>query len=349
MIARSNPRLVRFVFSALSWPHDPLFKTLNRVQALLPNIMALSLIPQDVNVVARWALVDPASPGPLRETLRLTLKEHGLSLPLVLKPDVGERGHGVHIVRTQQQLLEAATHYPAAFIVQEFVPGEEFGLFYVRQPHEATGMLFSVTRKVLIHVIGNGKHTLERLILDDPRAVCMAPTFLKRHTARLDWVPEMGEKVTLVNVGTHARGALFLNGEELITPTLQAAVDAFAGRMPGFYFGRFDVRVPSVDHLCRGDDLKILEVNGVSSEATHIYDPSGTHREAIRTLSEQWRLAFEIGRANMELGANPTSLRRLLRLIMTWKVWPSFRPDTRAPAEWSMRVEHNLSPNAKAE
>ncbi|MGB1376112.1 MAG: hypothetical protein ACPG8N_10370, partial [Rhodothermales bacterium] len=268
---------------------------------------------------------------------------------LVLKPDVGERGHGVHIVRTQQQLLEAATHYPAAFIVQEFVPGEEFGLFYVRQPHEATGMLFSVTRKVLIHVIGNGKHTLERLILDDPRAVCMAPTFLKRHTARLDWVPEMGEKVTLVNVGTHARGALFLNGEELITPTLQAAVDAFAGRMPGFYFGRFDVRVPSVDHLCRGDDLKILEVNGVSSEATHIYDPSGTHREAIRTLSEQWRLAFEIGRANMELGANPTSLRRLLRLIMTWKVWPSFRPDTRAPAEWSMRAEHNLSPNAKAE
>lgn len=153
------------VFSALSWPHDPVFKTLNRVQALLPNIMALSLIPQDVNVVARWALVDPASPGPLRETLRLTLKEHGLSLPLVLKPDVGERGHGVHIVRTQQQLLEAATHYPAAFIVQEFVPGEEFGLFYVRQPHEATGMLFSVTRKVLIHVIGNGKHTLERLIL----------------------------------------------------------------------------------------------------------------------------------------------------------------------------------------
>ncbi|MGB1050149.1 MAG: hypothetical protein ACPG3U_10760, partial [Rhodothermales bacterium] len=94
---------------------------------------------------------------------------------------------------------------------------------------------------------------------------------------------------------------------------------------------------------------KILEVNGVSSEATHIYDPSGTHREAIRTLSEQWRLAFEIGRANMELGANPTSLRRLLRLIMTWKVWPSFRPDTRAPAEWSMRAEHNLSPNAKAE
>lgn len=238
---------------------------------------------------------------------------------------------------------------PAGFLIQEFVPGEEFGLFYVRHPSKSSGMLFSVTEKVLVEVRGNGDHTLERLILDDDRAVCMAPTFLKRHTTRLDSVPEKGEQVRLVNVGTHARGALFLDATSLITPELEEAVDAFASRMPGFHFGRFDIRVPSRDHLRRGEGIKVLEVNGVSSEATHIYDPNASRRDAIRTLGEQWRLAFEIGRANMELGDVPTSLGRLLQLIWTWKVRPAFRPDTRAAAEWSVHSGGMRSPDSRAE
>lgn len=310
---------------------------------------ALSLIPAESGAVARWIRVDPESSDLTPDGLMSLLEQHHLSLPLVLKPDVGERGHGVHIVRSMEALLEAAAHYPAAFLIQEFVSGEEFGLFYVRHPSESSGMLFSVTEKILIHVRGNGKDSLERLILDDDRAVCMAPTFLKRHTARLDWIPTDGERVNLVNVGTHARGALFQDGSDLITPELEAAVDAFASRMPGFHFGRFDVRVPSRDQLSHGTGIKILEVNGVSSEATHIYDPSASRREAIRTLGEQWRLAFEIGRANMELGARPTPLRRLLSLIWTWKVRPTFRPDTRAVAEWGLRASGTRSSDLRSE
>jgi hypothetical protein len=34
----------------------------------------------------------------------------------------------------------------------------------------------------------------------------------------------------------------------------------------------------------------------------HSDDSDASRRVAIRTLGEQWRFAFEIGRANMELG-----------------------------------------------
>ncbi len=302
---------------------------------------ALSLIPDDADVVARWTCIRPLPDQDLEAIVRQEMANAGLELPLVLKPDVGERGHAVHIVRTEAELDQAIHHYPDAFLIQEYVAGEEFGLFYVRHPAEPNGTLFSITHKQLISVRGNGSDTLERLILDDERAVCMAPTFLKRHSARLDQIPADGERVPLVRVGTHARGALFTDGAELISPELEEAIDVFASRMPGFFFGRFDVRVPTAEHLRRGEGIRILEVNGVSSEATHVYDPSMPRKAAVATLAEQWRLAFEIGRANAELGARVTTVSELMRLIFQWKIRPSFRPDTRDAAEWSLRDATN--------
>src|SRR3546814_11492466 len=70
--------------------------------------------------------------------------------------------------------------------------------------------------------------------------------------------------------------------------------------MPEFYFGRFDVRFRSVEALGRGEDFQILEVNGASAEAIHIWDPEHTVRETYRVLFEQFRLLSEIGAGNRD-------------------------------------------------
>lgn len=59
-------------------------------------------------------------------------------------------------------------------IIQEYIPGCEFGVFYYRRPDEQHGRIFSITEKRFPEVIGDGARNLERLILDDERAVCMA-------------------------------------------------------------------------------------------------------------------------------------------------------------------------------
>ena len=46
-----------------------------------------------------------------------------------------------------------------------------------------------------------------------------------------------------------------------------------------------------------GRNMKILELNGVTSEATHIYDPKFSLLDAYRVLFQQWRIAFEIGQS----------------------------------------------------
>lgn len=239
---------------------------------------------------------------------------------VVLKPDAGQRGSGVALLEDPVALRARARDLGHDAILQECVGGEEFGVFYVREPGSVEGRIFGVTTKVLPTVTGDGRRTCEELLLDDERACAMHATYLEELGGGADDVPGPGEIVQLVEVGTHARGAIFLDGAHLITPELEAAVERIASRYEGFHFGRFDLRAPSADHLARGDDLKVIELNGVTSEATRIYDPKHSIAGAYRILFEQWEIAYKIGTANAAAGASTTSLPGILRAWMAYRL-----------------------------
>ncbi len=143
----------------------------------------------------------------------------------------------------------------------------------------------------------------------------MAPLYLAKNVDRMDDVPASGERIRLVEVGNHCRGTVFRDGRSLVTAELLDRVEVIARSFPGFFFGRFDVRVPSREDFRAGRGLRILEINGVTSEATHIYEPGSSLFAAYRTLFAQWRLAFEIGAENAARGAHVTRLRELLHLL----------------------------------
>lgn len=239
--------------------------------------------------------------------------------PVILKPDVGERGVGVAILKTDRDarayFLKSLDH----IIVQQYVKGLEFGIFYYRFPEEETGHIYSITDKRFIAVSGDGEKTVEQLILDDPRAVAMAPFFIKKHAGRLFDVLSPKTFLTLAEIGTHSRGCLFLDGTRLATPELTAAIDRISQAYPGFYFGRYDVRVPSVRHLQRGEGIRVIELNGITSEATNIYDPKNSLFEAYRILFRQWDLASEIARQNRKSGIEPAPLRHVIRQCMDYR------------------------------
>jgi hypothetical protein len=238
-----------------------------------------------------------------------------LDYPVIVKPDVGERGSGVVFARSRDALVAALAATAADSIVQEVALGPEFGIFYVREPGARRGRIFSITEKILPVVTGDGVRTLEELILDDERAVCMARVHFARFADRLEEVPAAGAEIRLVDVGTHSRGAIFRDAAWARTPALEEAVDAISRRYDGFFFGRYDVRVASHADLLAGRGLKIVELNGLTAEATHIYHPGSSLCAAYRVLFEQWRIAFAIGAANRAHGHQPTPLRELARLV----------------------------------
>lgn len=222
------------------------------------------------------------------------------SFPVVLKPDIGERGKGVAVVRSREELEGYLRTAQGPTILQEYVPGVEFGVFYCAFPGASRGQIFSITAKTFPVLYGDGRRTVEELILADGRAVCLAARY--RTTCRRDpaSIPTPGEPVQLCEIGSHSRGSIFLDAGHLLTPELEAEVDRVSRSHPGFYFGRYDMRSESIEAFQRGE-FTILELNGVTSEATHIYDPSISVIEAYRVLAKQWSLAFAIGAENRRL------------------------------------------------
>ena len=173
----------------------------------------------------RQAGLNPAA-LPLADKLRVArefIEREGLDWPVVLKPDAGQRGSGVAVVRSQDEVEAYLGAIRADAVIQEHCAGEEFGVFYYRYPDAERGEIFAVTTKHFPEVVGDGRSTLERLILADDRAVCLARLFLERHAGRLWDVPAAGVRVRLGEIGNHCRGAVFRDGTALASEGMRAA------------------------------------------------------------------------------------------------------------------------------
>ncbi len=92
-------------------------------------------------------------------------------------------------------------------------------------------------------------------------------------------------------------------------------IERIARTFDGFYFGRFDLRCPDEDALKRGEGIRLIELNGVTSEATHIYHPHTPLLAGYRTLISQWRHAYDIGIANAENGARLSTWGELFTML----------------------------------
>ncbi|PWC34485.1 hypothetical protein TSO352_19145 [Azospirillum sp. TSO35-2] len=239
----------------------------------------------------------------------------GIAFPLVAKPDIGWRGIGVRLVRDADDLMAYLGGFPAdaCLILQEHVEyAGEAGIFYVRKPGERHGRIFSMTFRYYPHVVGDGRSTLRQLIAADPRASWKADLHHEALADRLDRVPPAGETVRLSLVGSSRVGGLYKDACGHVTATLTARFDEIADTMPGFHFGRFDVRFESVERLGLGEGFRIIEVNGAGAEAIHMWDPEFRLGDAYTTLFQQQALMFEVADANRARGAKPLTAWELV-------------------------------------
>src|SRR5262249_50939135 len=88
-----------------------------------------------------------AAEAPDRRAARADAFARRAGFPVVLKPDVGERGAGVQYARSPAQLERAARALATDTLLQQYASGVEVGIFYVRHPDEARGRILSLTEK----------------------------------------------------------------------------------------------------------------------------------------------------------------------------------------------------------
>ncbi|GAA4415760.1 D-alanine--D-alanine ligase [Nibrella viscosa] len=239
----------------------------------------------------------------------------GITFPIIIKPNVGERGRGVEKITSPHDLQAYWQRNQADCLVQEYVDSPlELGVFYYRYPGQATGVISSIVRKEFLSVTGDGRSTLLDLILQNERARLQLPRLQAQYRADLHQLIPAGQKRELVPIGNHSRGTKFLNGNHLINEQLTAVFARISQSIDGFYYGRYDLRCRSLADLYAGRGIRILELNGAGAEPAHIYQPGFSLLEAYRVLFHHWRVLYEISRENHRLGTPYPGLKEAIRL-----------------------------------
>ncbi len=225
----------------------------------------------------------------------------GNTFPVILKPDVGERGLNVCKIKDISELHKQIKAINGNVILQEYIdyPLELSVLCYI---HPTTGDrdLTSLCVKELLSVTGDGISTLDQLIDNHPRAILQR----KRLSTFIDlaYVPAAGQDFILGPIGNHSRGTKFLNANHLIDQKLKDLFVGILDNMEGIQFGRFDLRTTSIEDLREGRNFSIIEFNGVNSEPLHIYDPGYPLWRTYYDLWKQWVLLRRIAIAQKKKG-----------------------------------------------
>ena len=243
------------------------------------------------------------------ESITVRMQEARLNFPVVVKPDVGERGFKVALIRSKEELQHYIANNDDRLIIQEYIDlPMEAGIFYYRMPNEDKGTVSSVVLKGMLTVTGDGDSSIRGLMLKSERARLQISRLSAADNVDLTYVPEKDENVILEPIGNHNRGTTFLDGNHLINQQLIDVIDGISKNVDGFFYGRYDLRCKDEQALYNGD-IKVMELNGSASEPAHIYAPGFPLLEGYRILYHHWRILYKISRMNHKNGEPYMSFR----------------------------------------
>tara|TARA_R110001592_G_scaffold63512_2_gene194431 strand:+ start:13205 stop:14206 length:1002 start_codon:yes stop_codon:yes gene_type:complete len=254
----------------------------------------MQLIPEKYSPITVFHKADSS----IIETIK-KVNECSISYPLIAKPDIGFRGLLVKKIRTEKELKKYLEKYPIDILIQEFLTEKkECGIFYLRFPGNQTGKITSITLKDFPFVIGDGKRTIKELILSDKRAKHYIDIIKCDNAISLKNILNKGEKLQLSYVGNHSKGTQFINGNHLISKKLEETITTLNKQVDGWFYGRIDLKYNAFEDLENGN-FKILELNGILAEPTHIYDASKTnYLQALKEMRVHWKQLYKIARIN---------------------------------------------------
>ena len=241
------------------------------------------------------------------------IEENKLPFPFIAKPNIGERGTGVEKLDDKNDLRNYLSENDYDIIFQEYIDYKiELGVLYYRMPDDSKSEITSIVRKGFLKVEGDGKTSILQQLQNNIRANGRLDYFKKKLGEGIHKIPLKGQSMELEPIGNHCRGTTFHNGNNLINEKLLSVFDKLAKNIEGIYYGRFDLRVKSIEDLYEGKNIKIMELNGTNSESAHIYDPDYNLFQAYKDVLRHMNIIYDISQMNKKNGAKFDSIRVLL-------------------------------------
>jgi hypothetical protein len=232
------------------------------------------------------------------ENIKISLEKAHLQFPLIIKPAVGCRGLMVKKVENLSEIMEHILRFPTNFLIEEYIDyAVEAAVLYWKNPETGESGIQSIAGKKFLSVLGDGKQSVECLLLQNPRGILQMERLKIEKPALLKQIPRMDEKIIVEPIGNHCKGTKFLDYNQLITPEMVLSFDKIQADLPGIYLFRLDLKVPSILDLQAGKNIKILEINGVGSDPAHIFDPNTRFFEIWAAYFRLWKKIYEVSTA----------------------------------------------------
>lgn len=277
----------------------------------------LNLIPKES--VSRFLLVPKENENSISQ-IKNWMLENEIEFPIIAKPDKGERGFLIKKINFLEESFLLLKTYPLDWLFQEYETGPyEVGIFYYRFPKNKKGNIFSITDKIFPKIIGDGFSDLKTLISNHPRYRFQKLVHINHNKHQHNRILSLGESISIGSIGNHIQGCMFQDGNHWRSSQLEKIILQIGDSIPGFYFGRFDIRFSDPEKFKEGKDFKIIELNGATSESTNLYDPKFSIFKSYSILFGQWKILFQIGYENYKTGVSLYPYNKLYQLIKNHK------------------------------
>ena len=204
------------------------------------------------------------------------------NFPVVLKSNLGSVGKGIVKLEMDSDVDKHTPRLLGGYIIQKYTSNPyECGVFFVRVGGQAK--ITGINQKHFPTIVGNGVDSIDVLAKNHYRYSAHWNLFLQDFDTSV--VLAQGEEKQLSFIGSHTLGCKFTDDSHLNTPELEAAMFKFFESQPGFNFGRVDVKCADQAAFQRGEFV-VIEVNGVASLPTHMFDPKFSVWQAYRIFFE---------------------------------------------------------------
>jgi cyanophycin synthetase len=235
--------------------------------------------------------------------------------PIVIKPTGLTGGNGVTVgIKTKEKAYQAFDYakekinekirknWQKKIMIQEQAEGDENGADY--RLLVINGVLKACTKRIPAFVVGNGKNTIEELILKenkDPRRDLTNPAhilkpieidppliqFLKKNGLILQSIPQKNQRVYVRNVASMSRGGITEDFTDKVAPEIKTIVESIAATMHVFSLG-LDIICNDISKPLTKENGAILEVNTMPESYLNFYPVIGQERtDALDYYIEQ--------------------------------------------------------------
>ncbi len=229
----------------------------------------------------------------------------GVGVPGIVKPDVAGRSLGIQVFKSRldaEAICKKYAEVGQGCVVQEYITGEEYAVFYARDPDTGALDIIDAVHRERLDVAGDGASTIAQLVERAGRG--LPEKILPDLGEGQNRVLADGERVRIGQLGLHSHGCEFMKTEAVFEHPLSQMTEHLKA-IDTLDFFRVDVIVSNGNYY-------VLEINGALAEPLSAYAPGMTTRAFYRRFFDIYSKGMEIGKSRHLKGAPlPTRMASL--------------------------------------